>query len=146
MDASQVAYFNNEFIINASAAAFPTSPTFDAYGMILRTNGSGTAPFDQAGSLIYRPRLTATTGRSSHLFYTGATPSLGLRVDELQNVIVGSAALATNATSGFLYIETCAGAPTGTPTTYTGRVATVYDTTDNKLYIFNGSWRSVTLA
>ena len=55
-------------------------------------------------------------------------------------------ALATNATTGFLYIPTCAGAPTGTPTTYTGKVAMVFDTTNNNLYIYDGSWISTALA
>ena len=52
----------------------------------------------------------------------------------------GAAALATNATDGFLYIPTCAGTPTGTPTAQTGTVAMVFDTTNNKLYIYDGSW------
>lgn len=56
----------------------------------------------------------------------------------------GAAALATNATSGFLYIPTCAGTPSGTPGTQTGTVAMVYDTTNNKLYIYNGAWKGGT--
>lgn len=57
-------------------------------------------------------------------------------------VIVGNAAIATTATSGFLYIPTCAGTPTGTPTTYTGRAPLVIDSTNNKLYFYSGgAWR-----
>lgn len=48
-------------------------------------------------------------------------------------------------TDGFLYLPTCAGAPSGTPTAYTGRVALVYDTTNNKLMAYNGAWKGVTL-
>jgi hypothetical protein len=67
---------------------------------------------------------------------------------EDSNVIVGTAALATNATKGFLYIPTCAGAPTGDSADYTGRLPMIYDTTNNKLW-FNTSgttWKGVLLA
>lgn len=59
--------------------------------------------------------------------------------------IIGTAALSTSATDGFLYLPSCAGAPTGTPTSRTGTVASVYDSTNNRIYVYNGSWRSVTL-
>lgn len=58
------------------------------------------------------------------------------------NVVMGNAAVATNATDGFLYVPGCAGTPTGTPTAYTGRVPIVVDTTNNKLYFYSGGqWR-----
>lgn len=60
--------------------------------------------------------------------------------------LLGEASLATNATSGFPYIPSCAGIPTGTPTVYTGMVPVVYDSTNNKFYVYNGAWKSVTLA
>lgn len=61
------------------------------------------------------------------------------------NVISGNqAALATNATDGFLYIPSCAGIPTGTPTAITGKVPMVADTTNNKLYIYvGGAWTAM---
>lgn len=55
------------------------------------------------------------------------------------NVISGNqAALATNATNGFLYLPTCAGVPTGTPTAITGKVPIVVDSTNNRAYIYSG--------
>lgn len=63
-----------------------------------------------------------------------------ITADENRNVSIGSAALATNATDGFLYIPTCAGTPTGVPTAKTGRVAIVFDTTNNKLAVYDGAW------
>ena len=58
------------------------------------------------------------------------------------NLIVGRpSAIATNAADGFLYIPTCAGAPTGTPTAYTGKAAIVVDSTNHKLYFYDGAWR-----
>jgi hypothetical protein len=67
-------------------------------------------------------------------------------VDHKGNVVISSAALATTAADGFLYIPTTAGAPTGTPTSYSGRVPIVYDTVGNRLYIYSGAWRSVLLS
>jgi hypothetical protein len=58
----------------------------------------------------------------------------------------GANTLATNATNGFLYIPRCAGAPTGTPVAQAGTVPMIYDSTNNKFYIYNGAWRGVTLA
>lgn len=61
------------------------------------------------------------------------------------SVVAGAqVALATTATDGFLYIPSCAGTPTGTPTAYTGKVAIVFDTTNNKLYAYDGSWLDIT--
>lgn len=58
---------------------------------------------------------------------------------------VNSAVLSTSATDGFLYLPTCAGAPTGVPTNVTGCKAAVYDTTNDRLYVYNGAWKSVLL-
>ena len=44
------------------ASAFPSSGS-DAMGLVLRTDGSGSAPFDQAGSMIYRARVSSVAGR-----------------------------------------------------------------------------------
>lgn len=62
------------------------------------------------------------------------------------SLVVGNAALATTATDGFLYVPTFAGTPTGVPTTRTGTAALGYDTTNNKLAVYNSGWKQVTLA
>lgn len=66
----------------------------------------------------------------------------------LGNMQMGSAgALATNATKGFLDLPTCAGAPSGVPSsTEAGHKSMVYDTTNNKIWVYNGSWRGVVVA
>jgi hypothetical protein len=75
-----------------------------------------------------------------------------IRIDNLGNIIIGNvaggAALATSATDGFLYLPTCAGAPTGNSTDYTGFLPFVYDSTNNKLMVNTSgtTWKGVTLA
>lgn len=66
-----------------------------------------------------------------------------MRITNDGNIVAGkSVALATTATNGFLYVPTCAGLPTGTPTAITGMAPIVVDTTNNKLYFYsNGAWR-----
>jgi hypothetical protein len=83
----------------------------------------------------------ASTGSADFSVWlaSGAAAAERFTVTNLNNVICGSqAAIATNATDGFLYVPSCAGQPTGTPTAYTGKVAVVADSTNNKLYIYSG--------
>lgn len=57
--------------------------------------------------------------------------------------------IATGATDGMPTMPTCAGAKTGTPTAYTGCAQFVYDSTNNKMYIWNpigSAWKSVQFA
>jgi hypothetical protein len=65
------------------------------------------------------------------------------RVESSGSIRAGAAsALATTATDGFLYVPTCAGTPTGTPTAITGMAPIVVNTTNNKLYFYStGVWR-----
>ena len=64
------------------------------------------------------------------------------------NIQLGAAVvLAKNSTSGFPYIPTCAGTPTGTPTAITGVVPMIFDTTGVKLWIYTGgAWKGVVVA
>ena len=62
-----------------------------------------------------------------------------------KSVVVGGAAIATTAVDGFLCISKCAGTPTGVPSNANG-IAMVYDTTANKIWFYNGSWRGVLVA
>ena len=78
----------------------------------------------------------------AHIFRVnnGATVSIGL------DLWVGSAAKNTTDTTGFIYLTTSAGAPTGVPSGHSGQVACHYDTTNNRFYVYNGAWKSVVLA
>lgn len=70
-----------------------------------------------------------------------------LRISSDGNVVVNTAAVNTTATAGFLWIGSCAGAPTGAPTApYANAAAMVADTTNNRLYVRVGStWRFAAL-
>lgn len=59
-----------------------------------------------------------------------------------QSVILGQSAPATTATSGFVYIPAVSGTPTGTPTAVTGYVPICYDTSGNKIWVYNGAWKA----
>lgn len=64
------------------------------------------------------------------------------RLDPGGSVRVGTAALPTTATDGFLYIPTCPGTPSGVPTAITGLAPLVINSTNNKLYFYSGgAWR-----
>jgi hypothetical protein len=86
-------------------------------------------------------RLLNNTG-GPLTFYRNPTTEAA-RITSSGNVVAGgSVALATTATDGFLYVPTCAGTPTGTPTSITGMAPIVVNTTNNKLYFYSGgAWR-----
>lgn len=99
------------------------------------------------------PALFVTGDTNTGLF-SGGADQLGIATNGAQrlnadangNVVINTAALATSATNGFLYIPTCAGTPTGSPTSYSGRAPLVLDTANNRLYLHNGSaWKYAVL-
>lgn len=72
-------------------------------------------------------------------FNASATNSKDMLVSKSGSVIVGTTAIATTAVDGFFYVPTCAGTPTGTPTTYGATAAQVFDDTNDILYIWAGA-------
>lgn len=78
----------------------------------------------------------AATSEDDLLFYYQGGARI-LMLTYQGNAVIGAAALATNATDGFLYIPSCAGAPSGTPTTMTGRSPIIHDTTNNRVYLYD---------
>lgn len=126
---------------------------------VIGTSGSPQAGFGTSANGIFvnvfdnNPIYFTSTTTNSTLFGIGTANNIPLtlltnnieraRIDTNGNVICNTAAIATNATNGFLYVAGCAGTPTGVPTTYTGRVPIVVDTTNNRLYFYSGgSWRN----
>lgn len=90
--------------------------------------------------------LTLGTGTAHPvILHVGGTTSTDekARVDTNGDFVQGRAALATNATAGFMFIAGGAGPPTGVPTTRAGRTALYYDTTNCQLYTYCGGWKTV---
>lgn len=84
---------------------------------------------------------------SQRLLLGAGTAAPGLTLTSVGNVIIGTAALTTTATNGFLYLSSTAGTPTGTPTSVTGRIPVQVDSTNDLLYFYsNGAWRTSTSA
>lgn len=110
-----------------------TSNTAGANLTITGSQGTGTGA---GGSIIFQVAPAGSSGTAQNALSTALT------ISSAGNVFIGNAAIATNATDGFLYVPSCAGAPSGTPTTVTGRIPIVVDSTNNKLYFYSGgAWR-----
>jgi hypothetical protein len=117
-------------------AGITNTATTDS-GYLRLSAGGGTTLGVKAALDIFRE----SGGTAGIVGYTSGTERF--RIDANGNVVAGgSAALATTATNGFLYVPTCAGVPTGVPTAITGMAPIVVNTTNNKLYFYSGgSWR-----
>jgi len=115
-------------------------------GGTMTLQGGGTAGSGTAGTVIVRGGMSdgsGTAGTVQLRYGNSAGGSIGLQVDAAGNVSIGKAALSTSATDGFLYNETCAGTPSGTPTSFTGRAATILDSTNSLAYWYNSGWKAV---
>ena len=63
------------------------------------------------------------------------------------SLINASGLLLNTATSGFTYLSTVSGTPTGTPVSYTGAIPFVVDSANDLLYsYYAGAWQSISLS
>jgi hypothetical protein len=86
-------------------------------------------------------------GTANFNLYNAMTGAIPMSVTASGSLLLGSGAVATTATNGFLYLPTCAGTPTGTPTGFTGRVPLVVDSAGERLWVYvGGSWKSALLS
>ncbi len=134
VDASQNATFSGRAFISGADYSTILVPSVSAQIKLGRTSTS-------AGDVY----LGGDSGGFN--LYVGGTSTKHFVVDTGGGVICGAqAALATNATAGFIYIPSCAGIPTGAPAAYTGKVPLCYDSTNNFLYVYNGgAWKKSTV-
>ena len=129
------------------------SPTFvnsggDTFGLRIIPCQSGNA--NNYGLYVNTVAGGSTINDTIRAFASGG-PALRVLAAGNGDVMVGGAALgsqmANASVDGFLQIPTMGGAPSGVPTNANAnRVPLVYDVTNNKLYAYNGAWKSVTLA
>ncbi len=155
---------NDTFLGRGAAAATVRQGAADAATCVAQTTKvqsivTGTADIAGANWTLQGSKSTGSAASGDIIFQVGGKGAASTTVNTLNtgltikagttnntnvgypSVIIGTAALATTATDGFLYIPTCAGTPAGTPTAATGRVPIVYDTTNDILYIYNDSWK-----
>lgn len=123
----------------AFAASANSGATVKLLAYALASGGSGIRSNAATAALTAdKPIQIYTTGANDLPLGTNGVERA--HIDASGNVVVGTAALATTATDGFLYIPTCAGTPTGAPTAKAGRVPIIFDTTANKIWVYDGAW------
>lgn len=117
-----IGYASNVFVIKTSASGgTPRSITIEA-----GTGGSVVINTDGANARW-------TVNNNGHLVGSSA-----------RNLYMGAGS--TGMTNGFVYIPAAAGAPSGTPTSNSGTIPLYYDSTNNRIYAYNGAWRSVVVS
>lgn len=97
-------------------------------------NGTGTGG---SGHLKLQTAPPGSSGASANTFHTGGD------LDPKGNFALGLGTVTTSATDGFPYVSSCAGTPTGTPTSVSGFIPLVVDSTNNLFYFYSGgAWQT----
>jgi hypothetical protein len=161
----------NEFFLLTNGPSHFSSPVFSAFfGCSAPTNtgnqqlsngfvnsgstgfcsiATGVPPFGFSGN---GPLEFGTNGTQAFIIDASqnvtfdATVSASSVVIGVPGITTQIASGATTDTTGFLYIDTVAGVPTGVPNAtapFNVAKAMRYDTTDDRLYVYNGAWKDV---
>jgi hypothetical protein len=118
----------------------------DQLGQVVGEGNDGTH-FQDSSVIQFKADANASTGAvpgNITLLTANASGSLTQAgvFDSAQSAVLGSAAMTTGATGGFIYIPSGAGAPTGTPKSYSGFTPVYVDTTDSQLWLYlGGAWK-----
>lgn len=122
-----------------------SSPTVISDGTVLGeidSYGYNGTTYYKGGSIYFYKNTGQGTGIAFLTTnYSGSAVEASGAIVPSGSWAAGKADLATNATTGFLYVPSCAGVPTGVPETIDSRVPIVVDRTNNRAYIYSGgSW------
>jgi hypothetical protein len=167
--ASLIATLTNNFVFSIIGGASPgsiviTGGPVAGEGSNLKIYGGGTTGSSVAINMSsYDPAANNSAaqikcvdvgGFGNDIQFLSKTPGLATNplqirffIPSIGGLVIGDNAtvLSTTTTTGFIYIPFCAGPPTAVPATFTGTVPLIYDSVNNRLYSYNGAWRSVTL-
>lgn len=126
-------YFDST--INITSCAYQYNMATGSTGNFLKQLDSSTNPLitvDSFGDIAFETTAHQIRNASTRYLYFPTNGDLAL----------GKASAATGDTSGHIYIQSHAGAPTGVPAGISGYSALRYDTTAHKLYVYDGGWKA----
>lgn len=83
----------------------------------------------KGGNIFIEPGTGSTSANPGNVYLSG-----------------GDGSLPTNATGGFVYFNSVAGTPSGTPNTidFVNTIPVVFDRTNSKFYFYNSTWQALT--
>lgn len=119
-------------VILANNGLYGSTHVATSYGIRVGNQGA-------TGSLIIQANGNMVFGWDTQFSYLPSGGLLTVTGDVFQPGI------STSSTAGFGRLPSCAGPPTGVPADLTNGAPAIYDTTNNKLWVYNGSWRGVVL-
>lgn len=140
-------YLDSEYVDGSSSSDLVSANApfgSDGIGGQLNISAGDGNGIGKGGTIYLQGGSGGATGDGGDIYlssgYTGGGGING-------NIVIGGGATGPTRTSDFVYIPTAAGAATGAPSgTYTAYAPLVFDTTSNKLFIYNSGWKSVTLS
>jgi len=115
------------------------------YYSIGRNNSDGYLEINGVQTTNSGFRFITPAGTVATIGNAGNVTMVGFATDSNANAALGlvGSALATSATTGHGYIPTCAGTPSGVPTTITGKQALIVDTTNDIFYRYTTGWKVI---
>lgn len=130
-------------LYTGGTSAAPTATGVSVMGNLAAVGYDGTSYAEGASVKFESSESWTGSAHGSYIsFYVcpiGSTaPQPSGYINSAGSWASGAGGVATNATTGFLYVPTCSGIPTGTPEAIPGRAAVVIDDTNNKMYIYSG--------